>query len=349
MRCCKRLDGDCILGILQSGCEVFGRSGWCMSLPLVPSRAHGLLSELLPSENAGKGWPWTTESKLIPPVMSNDKPWPKISIVTPSYNQGQFIEETIRSVLLQNYPNLEYIIMDGGSTDNSVKIIKKYEPWLTYWVSEKDNGQADAIQKGFQKATGEVIGWLNSDDFFLPDALVKVGEKIHEDPGMEFIVGGGMLVDNEGRLFDKYYSFPQSFESLLSIGQFSLQMSSFWRRDVYSEIGGLDTGLRFCFDYDFFLRLTRRRQPGGIDSLLSASRMHPGSKTSTIFVTVALPEADLVRKRYGFDEWSESEKENKRRYFSRQYHLNKRRAIIRDLIYDPVYFFKQLKRKISSF
>ena len=103
--------------------------------------------------------------------MPDGRSWPKISIVTPSYNQGEFLEETIRAVLLQNYPNLEYFIMDGGSTDNSVEIIKTYKPWLTYWVSEKDKGQADAINKGFERVTGDILAWLNSDDTYEPDIL----------------------------------------------------------------------------------------------------------------------------------------------------------------------------------
>ena len=115
------------------------------------------LSEL-PSSPPGKiGWPWTEESSQLPEKMSDGSPWPRISIVTPSYNQGQFIEETIRSVLLQGYPNVEYIIIDGGSTDNSLEIIKKYEPWLAYWVSEPDRGQSHALNKGIQKATGDIF------------------------------------------------------------------------------------------------------------------------------------------------------------------------------------------------
>src|SRR5215469_2917833 len=113
------------------------------------------LADLPPPPAGHTGWPWTIESMPSPPARTDGSPWPTISIVTPSYNQGQFIEETIRSVLLQGYPALEYIIIDGGSTDQSVEIIKKYEPWLTYWISESDRGQSHAINKGFKRATGE--------------------------------------------------------------------------------------------------------------------------------------------------------------------------------------------------
>jgi len=132
------------------------------------------LKNLPPSPQGRVGWPWTEESPELPDSMPNGKPWPKISIVTPSYNQGQFLEETIRSVLLQGYPNLEYIIIDGGSTDNSVKIIKEYEPWLACWVSEPDRGQSQAINKGFKKATGEIITWICSSDSYVPNAFQKI-------------------------------------------------------------------------------------------------------------------------------------------------------------------------------
>src|SRR5437588_6081454 len=129
----------------------------------------------LPSPLTDKtGWPWTIETPPLPVVRPDGSCWPRISIVTPSYNQGQFIEETIRSVLLQGYPDLEYIIIDGGSQDESVEIIKKYEPWLTYWVSEQDRGQSHAINKGFDRSTGLILGWLNSDDVLLPNALATV-------------------------------------------------------------------------------------------------------------------------------------------------------------------------------
>jgi len=118
----------------------------CPRLKDLPSPPHGK-----------KGWPWTEETPPLPDTMPDGRPWPRISIVTPSYNQAEFIEETIRSVLLQGYPDIEYIIIDGGSTDGSVKIIKKYEPWLTYWVSEPDRGQSHAINKGMKRATGEIL------------------------------------------------------------------------------------------------------------------------------------------------------------------------------------------------
>src|SRR5437868_3021326 len=129
----------------------------------------------LPPPPAGKtGWPWTQESPSVPPLTAVGKSWPKISIVTPNYNYGAWLEETIRSVLLQGYPNLEYIVIDGASQDNSVAVIEKYAPYLDYWVSERDKGQTNAINKGFARSTGEIMGWLNSDDLLLPNALRNI-------------------------------------------------------------------------------------------------------------------------------------------------------------------------------
>lgn len=301
---------------------------------------------LPPSEK--RGWPWSGQPPKSAVLMPSGKPWPKITIVTPSYNQGQFLEETIRSVLMQGYPNLEYIIMDGGSSDNSVEIIKKYEPWLTYWVSEKDNGQADAIHRGFEKATGEVIGWLNSDDYLLSGALKKVGKAFANDNEHELIIGGGIVVDGSGALLRKSYSYPQNFTSLLALGQFAMQMSSFWRQDAYRAVGGLDSTLRFCFDYDLFLRLAKRKSPAGIDDLLSAFRIHGESKTSTIWEAVALPEIKVVKRRYYSKELTEEQCQALFPQLTGEYHQDLRRNIVKDLFRDPVYFWNQLKRKTKS-
>ena len=141
--------------------------------------------QALPAPSSGKtGWPWTVCTSG--PDCSSISHCPTISIITPSFNQGQFIEETIRSVLLQGYPKLEYIIIDGGSTDETVAIIKKYEPWLTYWVSEVDRGQPHAINKGIAMATGDILAWINSDDIYLPGLLDKVARFYRSGKNKDF-------------------------------------------------------------------------------------------------------------------------------------------------------------------
>ena len=231
------------------------------------------------------------------------KHWPKITIVTPSYNQAQFLEETIRSVLLQGYPNLEYIIMDGGSTDQSVEIIKNYEPWLTFWVSEKDNGQADAIYRGFERAAGELIGWLNSDDLLLPGALFAFADYYLENPGTELMVGGCVLIDEGNRVLRGKRGFPRfSFgpamkhNSLLWAAFDYHQPATLWRRDVFFEVGGFDRGLFFCFDYDLYLKLTKRRSGESIKRMVAAFRIHAESKTS-LHIAVGLKEHEMVRQK----------------------------------------------------
>lgn len=169
----------------------------------------------LPAPPPGKvGWPWTDQSELLFPQQPNGEPWPCISIVTPSYNQGQFIEETIRSVLLQGYPNLEYIIIDGGSTDNTIDIIKKYEPFISYWVSEPDRGQSHAINKGLKKATGDLIGWQNSDDCYQPNALSQVARGWLGAPEIDIIYGSVDSVDTDSKLL---FSYPVSEFNLMDM------------------------------------------------------------------------------------------------------------------------------------
>ena len=143
------------------------------------------LKDLPPPPEGTHGFPWT---KGTPPQY-NEQNWPKITIITPSFNQGQYIEQTIRSVLLQSYTNLEYIVIDGGSTDNTIEIIEKYSDFITYWVSEKDNGQSHAINKGLKQATGDVFNWLNSDDYYLPNALLTVGKYFAQNNQLEVLCG----------------------------------------------------------------------------------------------------------------------------------------------------------------
>lgn len=180
---------------------------------------------------------------------------PKISIVTPSYNQGQFLEETILSVLNQDYPNVEYIIIDGGSTDNSVDIIKKYEDRLAYWVSERDNGMTDALNKGFRKASGEILNWINSDDYFLPGAFSAAAKAFNEgDSKLGFIYGSCRNILSDGTVFD--IRKPLNFDAgILRYGRnLFAQPASFFHRRVVEKIGLLNEKLPYAMDYEFWVR-----------------------------------------------------------------------------------------------
>lgn len=180
---------------------------------------------------------------------------PRISIVTPSYNQGRFLEETIQSVLSQNYPSLEYIIIDGGSTDGSVDIINKYQRQLVYWLSEPDKGQGQAINKGFRKATGDVVGWLNSDDLYLPGALKSIGEYFASNPEVDVVYGNQLDIDEKGRVFRALRSLRFSRLALLSRGMTIPQPAAFFRKGVLEKTGYLDESLCWSVDYEFFLRI----------------------------------------------------------------------------------------------
>src|SRR5262245_47892717 len=156
------------------------------------------LAELPPPPFGKTGWPWTEESRQLPDLMLDGRPRPRVSIVTPSYNQAEYIEETIRSVLLQGYPDLEYILIDGGSTDGSVEIIRTYAPWLTYWVSEPDRGQTDAINKGWARATGEILAYINTDDCYLDNAIATAVQEFRANPGAGMVYGTAIIVDEAG-------------------------------------------------------------------------------------------------------------------------------------------------------
>ncbi|VAW86183.1 Glycosyl transferase, family 2 [hydrothermal vent metagenome] len=208
--------------------------------------------------------------------------FPKISIVTPSYNQGEFLEATLVSVLDQRYPNLEYIVIDGGSNDNSIEIIKKYEKHLTYWVSEKDRGQSHAINKGFEKATGELFYWLNSDDKLEPGALETVIENANQYPEIDVFVGHGQKADLLGNV--TYYKEPGelSFERLcqwMNGGNF-MQPSCFFRRSAWEAAGPLDETLNIALDVDLWLKMVKKVKFQKIDKLLSSALVHEGAKTT---------------------------------------------------------------------
>lgn len=215
------------------------------------------LKDLPPPPPGKTGWPWTEESPRLANLMTDGTPWPRISIVTPSYNQGQFIEETIRSVLLQGYPDIEYIIIDGGSTDESVEVIRRYEQWITYWVSEKDKGQAHAINKGFTRSTGNVVAWLNSDDIYFPEIIQYVADQYRMNTEKNFwLVAGIEYFDHETgeRVVD--YQKPWYSVTDWVLGNANPnQQGSFWGRPIINNAGLLLENMHFGFDKEYFTRL----------------------------------------------------------------------------------------------
>ena len=258
------------------------------------------LKELPPPPPGKTGWPWTEESPQLPDTMPDGRTWPKVTIVTPSYNQGQFIEETIRSVLLQGYPNLEYIIIDGGSTDGSVEVIRKYEKWLTYWVSEPDRGQSDAINKGFAMAKGEILAWLNSDDLYTPGAVAEVGRAYADNPG--FIVAGAVVEfdSRTGREIRTVMPRGMSFENMVEIWKRRFrwhQPGVFFPRSAYEQVGGMDISLEYAMDFDIICRLLRICQVTYIEKVLARFRHHPSSKTDSQFLQQIL-EVRMVLRRF---------------------------------------------------
>jgi len=208
---------------------------------------------------------------------------PKISIITPSYNQDQYLEDTILSVLGQNYENLEYIIMDGGSDDNSVEIIKKYQDQLAFWISEKDSGQAAAINAGFEKSTGEILMWLNSDDMLMPNVLTYIAEKyLKHGDGIYF----GNCLHVQARPTGELFSYGSSVrnvygKTLLGIVDYIIQPSSFWSLKTWNLNKKLKCDLDYGFDWEWFLRAQSNKIPFyPLDKVLSIYRIHATHKSA---------------------------------------------------------------------
>lgn len=227
---------------------------------------------------------------------------PRFTVVTPSFNQGAFIEKTIDSVLSQGYPNLEYIIVDGGSKDNTVEVIKKYERHLAYWVSEPDRGQSHALNKGMARATGDYLTWLNSDDWYLPGALATMSEMFAADPEVGMVVGAGRIVDQQGR--EVYYKDPteqitvESLYGWLRGGDF-MQPSSAFRASAWHSAGGVDESVHIAMDVDLWLRMARAGvRFATTRQLLSEALSHPNAKT-TAFEDLMRLDCSIVIIRHG--------------------------------------------------
>lgn len=207
---------------------------------------------------------------------------PRISIVTCSYQQAPFLEATLRSVLDQGYPNLEYIVMDGGSRDGSAEIITRYADQLAYWVSAKDAGQTDALARGFDRATGDIMGWLCSDDLLLPGALEQVGRYFSEHPEVEVVYGDAVWIDEHGRPIRTKKEMGFSRFVFLFDHNYLPQPSVFWRRSVYDRVGGLDREFDLAMDSDLWERFSRVTRIAHTPGYWSGLRRYAAQKTQAL-------------------------------------------------------------------
>jgi len=240
------------------------------------------LNELPPPPPGKTGWPWTEATPQVPDRTPDGSPWPRISIVTPSYNQGQFIEETIRSVLLQGYADLEYIIVDGGSTDETVEIIKAYAEWLKYWVSEEDDGQADAINKGLRKSSGHVFGYINSDDVYQKSIFQTLAKSYRSCVSPNEYCGVFSVVnfdENKEELIEQ--DTDLGIDRWIRLGVSLHQPGVFWSINLLNEVGGFDNKYQYAFDRKFFMQLVIRNIKFAIDNNVIAAkfRIHASSKS----------------------------------------------------------------------
>jgi glycosyltransferase involved in cell wall biosynthesis len=223
---------------------------------------------------------------------------PKISVVVPSYNQGQFLGETLKSVANQHYLNLELIVMDGGSTDNSVDIIRKYEDLITYWVSEPDKGQTDALIRGFERATGDIYAWLNTDDVWSDRTLKDAANYFQTHPQTDAVFGDCLWIDEGGRFLARRKELPFIRFMFLYCANNVISPSMFWRSEIYKRVGGLDPSFDMAMDGDLWIRFhDAGARIDHVNQVWSSMRYHNGCKTMKYFDST-ISESERILQRY---------------------------------------------------
>jgi glycosyltransferase involved in cell wall biosynthesis len=254
--------------------------------------------------------------------------YPKISIIVPSFNQVKFLERTIVSIINQNYLNYEIIIIDGGSTDGSVDIIKKYQENIFYWVSEKDNGQTHAINKGLKKANGDWLCWQNSDDIFFENCFLDLAKIVVSNKNLNFVLGNLVLIDENDNVLKKIKYVKPNFHSIFHEGMVISNQCAFWNKSVHSKIGYLNEDYSFAFDFEWFLRLSSLGKIKHFNSFWGGFRIQPDAKT-VLFPLKYKNELLAVKKHYNI-------------MFSLRYLFFFRRFVLYLLNREFKYIFKRL-------
>jgi glycosyltransferase involved in cell wall biosynthesis len=271
-----------------------------------PARGRRASLRDLPAPPPGRsGWPWTEEGPRLPETRPDGRPWPRISVVTPVYNQGHYLEETLRSVLLQGYPDVEHVVINDGSTDDSEAVIRRYEPWLAHWVTQPNAGQRAAINRGFEHVSGQVLCYLNSDDLLLPGALERAALEIDPARGRHVVMGRCRFTDPEGRYVGIEH--PSRFVSHARVlevwkGHTIPQPSVFWTPEVWRRCGPILEDL--WVDYGLFCRFSRHYRFHAVDQVVSTYRLHAESKTQVSGEEQRLREVVAISRRYWGAWWN---------------------------------------------
>ena len=245
------------------------------------------------------GWPWIEVPQE--PNLSVNESWPLISIITPSYNQGAFIEETIRSILCQDYPYVEHIVIDAGSQDETLSVLQHYSAHIK-WVSEPDEGQADAINKGIKQANGQILAYLNSDDYYMPGVLTQVAAQFFDNPTGVLIYGDCLAVWGDGAEKGLIEGHPFNRDRIIQRGEFVPQQSAFWTRTAADEVGLFDKTLHFAMDHDYFIRLGMTGPALYVPETWACFRFAPHTK-SVSAEDRHWRESLMVSERHGLKPW----------------------------------------------